>query len=192
MTISNFFKAAAFAALAVVSAASFVSCNNDDDTPSVTLNFNPSSVGVKVGETATVVVSGGSGNYTVKTGDATVATAEVSQSNITVTGVKAGKTLLLVTDATNKVSKTLSVTVSDAISGLNFDKTSASISVGKTADVTVSNGTAPYTVASSDEKVCTATISDKKITIKAVKAGTATITVKDSKGLTGSISVTVK
>ncbi len=192
MTISNFFKAVAFAALAVVSAASFVSCNNDDDTPSVTLKFNPSSVAVKVGETATAVVSGGSGNYTIKAGDATVATATVASSNITVTGVKAGKTVLLVTDATNKVSKTLSVTVSEKLSGLNFDKTSVSAAVGKTAEVTISNGTAPYTVTSSDEKVCTATISDKKITITAVKAGTATVTVKDSKGLTGSISVTVK
>lgn len=191
MTISNFFKAVAFAALAMVSAASFVSCDNDD-TPSVTLKFNPSSVAVKVGETATATVSGGSGNYTVKAGDATVATATMSKSNITVTGVKAGKTVLLVTDATNKVSKTLSVTVSDKISGLNFDKTTATVSVGKTAEVTISNGTVPYTVTSSDEKVCTATVSDKKITIMAVKAGTATITVKDSKGLTGSISVTVK
>ena len=63
---------------------------------------------------------------------------------------------------------------------------------GKTATVTVSGGTAPFTVTSSDSKIATAKADKNTITITGVKNGTATILISDSKKLTGKVPVMVK
>ena len=66
------------------------------------------------------------------------------------------------------------------------------VAPGKTATVTVSGGTAPFTVTSSDSKIATVTIKDRKIIIKGVKAGSTSVTVTDKDKKAGTISVTVK
>ena len=58
------------------------------------------------------------------------------------------------------------------------------VAPGKTATVTVSGGTAPFTVTSSDSKIATAKADKNTITITGVKNGTATILISDSKKLT--------
>lgn len=189
--ISKIFKQSLFAVCTILLATAAASCSNDDDN-SVKLSFNPSSVSLFAGSSADVKVAGGSGNYTVKSSNDAVAKATVAQSTVTVTGVKAGKVMLFVTDATNKVSKTLSVTVNDKVSALSLDKTSVSCAVGTNTEIAVKNGTAPYTATSSNEKVAKATVSGSTVTVTSVAAGTATITVKDKNGLSGTISVIVK
>ena len=66
------------------------------------------------------------------------------------------------------------------------------VAPGKTATVTVSGGTAPFTVTSSDSKIATAKADKNTITITGVKNGTATILISDSKKLTGKVPVMVK
>lgn len=75
---------------------------------------------------------------------------------------------------------------------LKFSADKPEVVVGKTAAVTVSGGTAPYTVASSDQKIATVTVDKTAITITGVKVGTATIAVTDKNKIAGKISVTVK
>ncbi len=188
--ISKIFKQSLLAVCTILLATAAASCSNDDN--SVKLSFNPSSVSLFAGSLADVKVAGGSGNYTVKSSNDAVAKATVAKSTVTVTGVKAGKVMLFVTDATNKVSKTLSVTVSDKVSALSLDKTSVSCAAGTNTEIAVKNGTAPYTATSSNEKVAKATASGSTVTVTSVAAGTATITVKDKNGLSGTISVIVK
>lgn len=65
------------------------------------------------------------------------------------------------------------------------------VAPGKTATVTVSGGTAPFTVTSSDSKIATAKADKNTITITGVKNGTATILISDSKKLTGKGSVEI-
>lgn len=64
--------------------------------------------------------------------------------------------------------------------------------VGSTETVTVSGGISPYTAASSDTKITTATVDKSTISIKGVEKGTATITVADKDKNSAKITVTVK
>lgn len=75
---------------------------------------------------------------------------------------------------------------------LTFSVTKAEVEVGKTVEVTVKNGTQPFTVKSSDEKIATVKVEKEKITVTGVAGGTATISVVDKNQRTGSFTVTVK
>ena len=97
---------------------------------------------------------------------------------------------------------------------LTFSVTKAEVEVGKTVEVTVKNGTQPFTVKSSDEKIATVKVEKEKITVTGeepteyfhdvvkvekekitvtgVAGGTATISVVDKNQTTGSFTVTVK
>jgi predicted regulator of Ras-like GTPase activity (Roadblock/LC7/MglB family) len=183
------------ASLMVMSLAfAFSSCSNDDDNNNTTgvFTFSSNSVEVITGKTATVSVSGGTAPYTVSTGDAKIATAQIDKSNITVTGVKDGSTSLIVTDKNKNVGK-IFIVVKNAAASLTFDKSSVSIAKDKEDVVTVSGGTVPYTATVKDAAIATATVKDAKVTVKGLKAGTTTITVADKdKKYSGVISVTIK
>lgn len=75
---------------------------------------------------------------------------------------------------------------------LKCDPSQVEVAPGKTATVTVSGGTAPFTATSSDSKIATAKADKNIITITGVKDGKATILISDSKKLSGKISVEVK
>ncbi len=76
-------------------------------------------------------------------------------------------------------------------SQLSFSATKTEVQVGKTASVTVKNGTQTYTVKSSDEKVATVKVDKANITVTGIAAGTATVTVTDKNNLTGTFTVVV-
>lgn len=75
---------------------------------------------------------------------------------------------------------------------LKFSADKVDVALEKTATVTVSGGTEPYTVASSDDKIATVKVDKSTITVTGVKVGTATITVTDKNKITGKVTVTVK
>ncbi len=75
---------------------------------------------------------------------------------------------------------------------LKFDPANVAVAPSATATVTVSGGTAPFTVASSDDKIATAKADKSTITVTGVKEGTAIITVTDAKQIKGKFVVTVK
>ncbi len=75
---------------------------------------------------------------------------------------------------------------------LTFSVAKAEVEVGKTVEVTVKNGTQPFTVKSSDEKLATVTVDKEKITVTGVATGAATISVADNNRAIGSFTVEVK
>lgn len=75
---------------------------------------------------------------------------------------------------------------------LTFTPAKVEVEAGKTATITVSGGTEPYTVVASDAATATAKAEKSVITVTGVKKGTATIAVTDKNKTTGSVSVTVK
>lgn len=79
-----------------------------------------------------------------------------------------------------------------ATSLLKFSPDKVDVAATKVATVTVSGGTAPYTVASSDDKTATVKVDKTTITVTGVKNGSATILVTDKNKNSGKITVTVK
>ena len=174
-----------------ISAMTFASCDNDDDEPVNTLKLNPAKVEIAPKATATVTIGSGMTPFTVRSSNTKVATVKTKGKTITITGVAEGRAVVKVTDKSKQTGQVI-VTVKAASSSLTVDKKSAEMAVGKTVDVTVSKGTAPYTATVKDSKVATASVKDSKITIKGVKAGKTTVTVTDKNKKSATINVTVK
>lgn len=175
--------------LGCVFAMALTSCDSDDKPTDPELNCDPAEVEVTPGNTAAVTVSGGTAPFTVVSGDDEIVTVQIDESTITVTGVKEGTATVNVTDAL-QIKGAVTVVVRNA-AGLDFDKTSLSMAVGEEETVTVKGGTNPYAAIADDTEVAALTVKDDKITIKAGKAGSTTVTVTDKDKITGKISVTV-
>lgn len=168
-----------------------VSCDDDDNRPQTVIEFSNDNVVIAAGASADITVSGGTEPYTAISGDEEIVTVEVSENIITVTGVEDGNTTIRVADSNNNVGE-LTVTVDSEAAALEFDKDTVTLTAGSDETVTVSNGTAPYSVTSEDENIATASVTDDKVTITAVNAGTTSIIVKDKQLKTGTITVTVE
>lgn len=65
------------------------------------------------------------------------------------------------------------------------------IASGSAQQFAVGGGATPYTAVSSNSGVAVATVSGDTLTLGAVRSGTATITVRDARGSTASVSITV-
>ncbi len=163
----------------------FASCDKDDASKSMMLSAAKAEIAVD--STQTITVYNGTTPLTATSSDEKVATATVDKSTIKVKGVKVGTATVLVTDA-NKQTASLSVTVKEM---LKFDNASVTVATGKEGTINVKSGTAPYTVTVKDTNVATATVKDAVITVKGVKEGSTTLTVTDSKNVTGTVNITV-
>lgn len=86
----------------------FSSCSDDDDP--VNLNLEKSEIEVAVGASTTVKITEGNGKYEVTSASKDIATTEVADNTITVTGVAAGETTITVKDKESKTA-TLKVKV---------------------------------------------------------------------------------
>ncbi|MGD2187063.1 MAG: PilC/PilY family type IV pilus protein, partial [Desulfobacterales bacterium] len=143
------------------------------------LSVNPASVSVFEGDDATVSISGGTGPYSAGGYNSSIATASITGTTMTVSGVSAGTTTITVTDADSNsidVSVTVTPTLSAAPTNVNLYLTPGS----DQADVIVSGGQPGYTATSGNTGVATVTISGSTATITGVGAGTVTITITDA------------
>ena len=140
-----------------------VSCDKDDDKPN--LKISPNKVEVAVGKTVTVSVSNGTAPYTTKSSDAKIAVAKSDKNAIVITGVKDGSAMITITDrkgVTGKVAVTVR-TVKETPKtpkGLDFDKQSITVSVGKDGIVTVKGGAQPYSAVAKDVNIATVSVKE--------------------------------
>lgn len=90
------------------------SCSSDDDDTTVELKLDKTTVEVKAGESVTIAIEAGNGDYAVSSNSsAETASAEVSGSTISVKGLKEGETTLGIKDKAGK-SASVKVTVKAA------------------------------------------------------------------------------
>ncbi len=144
------------------------------------LTVSPPSVSLSAGGAAAVAVSNASGEVGVKSSDTSIATVTYAAGTATVKGVKTGAATITVKDS--KTSKTVAVTVGAASAAMSVSPSFVAISAGGAGSVAVSNasGGVQQTL-TSDASVATATFSGNIVTIKGIKAGSAAVTVKDTK-----------
>ncbi|MBF0459631.1 MAG: fibronectin type III domain-containing protein [Nitrospirae bacterium] len=162
--------------------------------PQQGISLTPASLALTAGASDTVTVSGGQAPYSATSASSQIATASVSGTTVTITGVATGTTSIIVQDNTGS-SATVSVTVSTAT--VPGAPTITAVAVGN-GQVTLSfsapssNGGSAitkYTATSSPDNV-TATGTASPITVTGLTNGTAyTFTVKAANAIgTGTAS----
>ncbi|MBS9766569.1 MAG: leucine-rich repeat protein [Flavobacteriaceae bacterium] len=165
-----------------------------DITVKVTGNLalSKNSVNVGKGATADVVITSGSGEYTVTSKNPDVAIVTKTEANITITGVKNGTTEITVKDNKTKETAVISVTVKAEALAITKEAVN-DLGKGRTAEVFISSGSGNYEVVSKDKNVATVARNGNVITITGAGNGTTKITVKDTEtNETKTITVSVK
>ena len=165
--------------------------------PAPAVSVSAGSLEVKAGESGSisVTVSNTSENFSVSSDNTAVATASANGSNVSITGVSAG-TARITVSVTGAESAVCNVTVKPKDPTISLNTAALDLKVGATGTLTV-------TIANADKANITATSSNTAIatvspaggsdslTIKAVAAGTATITAKvGDKTATCTVTVT--
>ncbi|MES2938385.1 MAG: hypothetical protein V4864_11930 [Pseudomonadota bacterium] len=166
-------------------------------TPTALFTTAPASITMPASTSQTFAVSGGTGTYFLTSNNTSVATVSPATSSgpMTITGVSAGTAQIQIKDTTGSSVLTVGVTVTAAGTVVPLSTTAPSsvvVALNTTSDYSVSGGTAPYSVSSSNPSVLTGSIvSGSVLRLTGVTAGSATVTVFDSAGASKQISATV-
>lgn len=152
----------------------------------------PDSVVVAPAASGLYKVGGGTSIYTVSSSNVTVATAVISGSDLTITGISSGVANVVVRDS---IAGTLTIQVTVAAGPLTplFTTSASDIVVvpATSPTYTIGGGRAPYAVSSSNVSVVTTSLSGATLTLNGIAAGAAKVVVSDSTGATVSINVTI-
>ncbi len=150
---------------------------------------NDVNVGLNVA--ATYVVGGGNGPYNVGSSNTAVATASISGTKLTITGVGVGTANVIIRDATTG-NVTVKVTVGSTASLFTSAPAALTVGIGTSSPTfTIGGGSQVYTATSSNPQIASVGINGNKFTINGVSAGAAIVTIKDSLGVAVPINVTI-
>lgn len=139
-----------------------------------------------------VEVRGGKAPFTITSSDASVDVGLSSDNFVLVSGEKEGTSEVVVYDSSLPVQQVKISVSAKAVPIASSVGQTVSLAVGETRQVTLRGGVSPYTVATSDSSVVSATISGATITLVGQpKGGSATVLVTDAAGGTFTLSVTV-
>ena len=137
----------------------------------------PTSVSIPFGGTATLEIIGGYNNYEVISANTDVVEATLSGTTITLSAVSSGETKVTIKDLLSMRYVDIPVTVE--YPSIQLSSSELSLIAGKEGMVDIISGSGNYSVESSDVSVATVQVTDGKITVSAIAAGIATITVTD-------------
>ena len=177
----------------------FTACKKDDNNGGEQapqkLTLEKSAVTVKQTESAIVRVTAGNGGYKVESADKNIAIAAIEQNNVKITAIAEGKTTLTVSDAKGQKAA-IAVTVESNIAPgerLSVEKQELTLVNGESEPNRILNaehkGTINLSFTISPTGSVSITVEDrivngnpegKNLRVKALKVGTAQITVKDN------------
>lgn len=149
------------------------------------------SVTLPNGTAATYAFGGGTGPYTATSSNTNVATVSLDATGMTITGGATGATTVTVRDNAGHVVP-VAVTVSPVTSFFTSAPSAITVGAGSGATYNVGGGVFPYTAASSNTAVATASISGNTLNINGLAIGTASVVLRDNANATITVSVTVK
>lgn len=153
----------------------------------------PANVTVGVGTVTRFGVAGGTGPYTVTSGNAMVAQASLTTNLLTVAGVSEGSTSISVVDAQGtSIAVNVAVILGAVRVPLQTTAASATTLALCTPSInTISGGTAPYRATSTDLDIATPIIAGSLLSIMGTAPGQATIVLSDATGASVQIAGTV-
>ncbi|GIM52295.1 SUMF1/EgtB/PvdO family nonheme iron enzyme [Capnocytophaga cynodegmi] len=132
-----------------------------------------------------VVISSGSGEYTISSANSNVATASISGGKLVIRGASQGTTQILVKDS--KTGKVAEVRVVVTVANITLSSLSATLRATETTSINILTGSGSYEATSSSIAVATASISGNKVVITGKAIGAVKVTVKDK--TTGKVAV---
>ena len=194
----NFFKV-----LMLVVTAALVACGGGgggEGTPNgaaAVLRLYPpiASVSLPVGAAGStgVEVRGGKAPFTITSSDASVDVGLSSDNFVLVSGEGEGTSEVVIYDSSLPVQQVKISVTAKAVPMASSVGQAVNLAIGESRRVNMRGGVSPYTVATSDTSVVTATISGATITLLGQsKGGTAKVLVTDAVGATFELSVNVE
>jgi hypothetical protein len=149
-----------------------------------------------VGSTGTLTLVGGAGPFTVTVSGSQLTATKVDEKKYTLTAKSAGSAVITVKDAKGTTKQhTVAVTVPVAPLKLFVSSNTLQLVVTGTAAIrvlSVQGGVAPYTATVSGNQLTLTQVNATQFQMTPKVKGTATITVRDSKGATATQSITVQ
>ncbi len=160
----------------------------------------PTNVSVRVGQTTSAIISGGSGNYGIKTApNSSIATARIdvsgsSGARLFITGIAPGTTKVVVEDSSNPLITAtvrievnalgaLAVIPTNCTPTISISDACISTNISNPFTATIEGGTGPYSIRiRPNEGIAIATLSENILIISGVNRGETFVTIKDSLG----------
>ena len=137
-------------------------------------------------------MGGGTGPYTATSSNASVADALLAGNSLKVTGITAGSANIVIRDSQGAtVNVAVTVPAASTIPLFTTAPPSVSIAIGSSQTYGVGGGTGPYTATSSNAGVADITLVGNSLKVIGLKAGSASIVVRDSVGASVTVAVTV-
>lgn len=175
----------------------FSSCSSDDDDvltieESSNLTLAETDVRVVVGETTTVDIIEGNGDYTAFSLNEDIATVELIDNKININALASGKTGIVVSDKSSNYKSIAMVSFYEEII-LKEQNVEIKMRVGNngTKKVTVLGGNGDYIATSDDPEIASVSIEKNDIIIVGKKEGTVNISIVDQLDVETMITATV-
>jgi len=160
-------------------------------TGSSAISFSQTNPAISVGQTVSVTVSGSTGNYYVSSNSApSIVQTNIVGSTLTLFGNSSGSATISVCSSGGGCGVMVAI-VGATNAGITLSQTSITLSAGQASTVTISGAGGYYVSSNSNQSAASAAISGNNVTISAISAGTANITICQSSGQCAALYVTV-
>ena len=194
MDMNKILNAALLTALTLSLTLLLGSCNCGVDIPDAppAITLDRTEVTVPCGGTAQVIVTEGSGDYSVVLPQVSTATAVTHGDTIILHGKADGQVSGVVRDNQSRMTAQLKVSVTSAQQLLRLSQYDAGLPIGSYVTLSVLSGSGDYTVEVADEAIASAKVVPSGIRIVGLKEGNTTVSVKDNAtGAVGKCEITV-
>ena len=194
MDMNKILNAALLTALTLSLTLLLGSCKSDSDTPDApsAITLDRTEVTVPCGGTAKVIVTAGSGDYSVVLPQVTTATAVTHGDKIILYGKADGQVSGVVRDNLSGMTTQLKVSVTSAQQLLRLSQYDAGLPIGSYITLSVLSGSGDYTAEVADEAIASAKVGPSGIRIVGLKEGNTMVSVKDNAtGAVGKCEITV-
>ena len=152
----------------------------------------PPSVTIAISSTQTYGVGGGTGPYTATSSNASVADVTLVGNSLKVTGITAGSANVVIRDSQGAtVNVAVTVPAASTVPLFTTAPPSVTIAIGSTQTYGVGGGTGPYTATTSNSTVADVSLVGNSLKVLGLKAGSASIVVRDAVGASTTVAVTV-
>ncbi len=147
------------------------------------ISFTQTNPIVPLNQSMSVGIMGGTGSYYISSPSNNIVTASISGATLTLYGLTNGSTTITVCSSAGGCGSLTATTNYVSTGGvLSLSQSSLSLAAGQTMSITISGGTAPYSVATPSGPVYSTSISGNILTVQGLSSGSTQIAVCSASG----------